>query len=121
MSAASGKAQFAAGTIKPIAFAGRKRLAEYPNVPTFAELGYPDVDANVWVGVFAPAGTPDAQIEQINRDIQAVLHDPAFIAANVAARGYEVAGLGPREFAQYIAGELVSRAELVRVSGAKLE
>jgi len=121
MSAASGKTHLAAGTIKAIAYAGKKRVAEYPNVPTFAELGYPEVDANVWVGVFAPAGTPEAHIEQMNRDIQAVLHDPQFNAAQVTGRGYDVAGLSPREFAKYIADELVSRAELVRVSGAKLD
>jgi tripartite-type tricarboxylate transporter receptor subunit TctC len=121
MAASSSRTHLVAGTIKPIAYAGKKRLAEYPNVPTFAELGYPEVDANVWVGVFAPAGTSDAQIEQINRDIQAVLHDAEFNAAQVAGRGYDIAALGPREFARYIADELVSRAELVRVSGAKLD
>ncbi len=121
MSAASAKTQLAAGTIKPIAYAGPKRLPEYPNVPTFAELGFPEVDASVWVGVFAPAGTSDAQIEQINRDIQAVLSDPQFVAAQVVDRGYEKAALGPKEFARHIADELVTRAELVRVSGAKLE
>ena len=121
MAASSSKTHLSAGTIKPIAYAGKKRLAEFPNVPTFAELGYPEVDANVWVGVFAPGGTPDSLIEQINRDVQAVLHDPQFNAAQVAGRGYDVAGLGPREFARYIAEEMVSRAELVRVSGAKLD
>ncbi len=121
MSAASAKTHLAAGTIKPIAYAGPKRLAEYPNLPTFAELGYPEVEANVWVGVFAPAGMPEAQIEQINRDIQAVLRDPQFNAAQVAGRSYDLAALGPRQFARHIADEMVSRAELVRVSGAKLE
>ena len=54
-------------------------------------------------------------------NIQAVLHDPQFNATQVVGRGYDVAGLGPREFARYIAEEMVSRAELVRVSGAKLD
>lgn len=121
ISAASAKTQLAAGTIRPIAYAGPRRLRESPAVPTFAELGYPEVDAGVWVGVFAPAGTADAQIEQINRDIQGVLNDPLFDAAQVVERGYDKAALGPREFARHIADELVSRAELVRVSGAKLE
>jgi hypothetical protein len=48
------------------------------------------------------------------------LSDPQFVATHVAGRGYEMAALGPREFARYIADEMVSRAELVRVSGAKL-
>ena len=121
MSAASAKTQLAAGTIKPIAYAGPRRLRDFPNVPTFAELGYPEVDASVWVGVFAPAGMADAQIEQINRDIQAVLADPQFDATQIVERGYDKAALGPREFARHIADELVSRAELVKVSGAKLE
>jgi len=110
-----------AGKVRLLAVAASARMPEFPNVPTFAELGYPEVDANVWVGVFAPAGTPEAHIEQMNRDIQAVLHDPQFNAAQVTGRGYDVAGLSPREFAKYIADELVSRAELVRVSGAKLD
>ena len=64
---------------------------------------------------------PDAQIEQINRDIQAVLADPQFDATQIVERGYDKAALGPREFARHIADELQSRAELVKVSGAKLE
>ncbi len=118
---ASGQGYIKAGSMKALAYAGKKRLAEFPDVPTFTELGYPEVDANVWIGVFAPAGTPDAQVQQINRDILAVISEPEFKATQIIAKGYDFTGLGPKEFANYIAGEYASRAELVKTSGAKAD
>lgn len=118
---ASIQQQLDTNLLKPIAQAGNHRLPEYPNVPTFAELGYPEVDANVWVGLFAPAAMPAAVAAKIHEDVKTVLNTPDFKASHVTARGFEVRALGGKAFSDAIAAQLTSRAELVRLSGAKVE
>lgn len=53
------------GDLKPIAVTGAERLAELPDVPTMTELGYPEVNAEFWFGLFAPAGTPDDVVDRL--------------------------------------------------------
>jgi tripartite-type tricarboxylate transporter receptor subunit TctC len=118
---ASAQGHIRAGRLKALAIGGPKRAALLPDVPTFAELGYPEVDANVWFGVLAPAGTPRAVIERIHRDLARILADPEFRAKEIAAKGYDPAGLGPDEFAAHIRRELAARERSVRVSGARAE
>lgn len=118
---ASGLPQVKAGKIKPLAISGPKRSPLIPNMPTFAEVGYPDVDANVWFGTFAPAGTPRDIVDRIHRDSLKVTVDADFRQSQVASKGYDWAGLGPEEFAAHIRKELASRRDVVRISGAKAE
>lgn len=118
---ASIQQQLSARLLKPIAHAGKQRLPDYPQVPTLGELGYPEVDANVWVGLFAPAGMPPALSARTHEDLKTVLNAPDFKASHVTARGFEVQALGGKAFSDAIAAQLKTRAELVRVSGAKAE
>ena len=118
---ASSQGLIRAGKLKPIAIGGSKRAAQLPDTPTFAELGFPDVDSNVWFGMLAPAGTPREVVERVNRDTLKLMADPGFREKEINAKGYDYAGLGPDEFRAYIAKELASRREAVRISGAKAE
>ena len=68
-----------AGQLRALAVAGPKRLEDFPGVPTLAELGVPGVDVVQWYGLFAPAGTPAAAIDRLNRALNEVLADPEVV------------------------------------------
>ena len=73
-----------------------------------------------WLGLFAPAGTPPAVVQRVSRALAAGLRDPA-IRARVQSLGYEPVGSTPEEFAAFFAAEMPRVAELVRISGARVE
>jgi len=110
-----------AGRLKALGFGGTKRAAMMPEVPTFAELGYPDVAMSVWYGLLAPAGTPRPLVERIHADVLKILQDPEFRDREMLARGYEPSGLGLDEFAALIARESAAAAVMVKISGARVE
>jgi tripartite-type tricarboxylate transporter receptor subunit TctC len=118
---ASAQPQIVAKRIKPLGYGGKTRSPLYPDIPTFAELGYPEVDANVWIGLFAPSSMPAATVNRINSAVQTILSNTDFRAQQVSARGFDRQGLGPVEFRKFIAKQLQSRAALVRTSGTKLD
>jgi tripartite-type tricarboxylate transporter receptor subunit TctC len=65
--------QIRAGKVIPIAVSSRHRVAEYPDVPTLAESGYPDLVANTWYAISGPAGVPDEIVGKLNRAVADVL------------------------------------------------
>lgn len=110
-----------AGKIKVLAFAGEQRSPFLPEVPTFDELGYPDVDAYAGYSLFAPVGTPREIVARIQRDSARVLSEPDFRDKNVIAKGYKLVASSPEEFAAYLRKDNESRAKAVKLSGAKAE
>jgi tripartite-type tricarboxylate transporter receptor subunit TctC len=110
-----------AGRIKPIAIGGAKRSALLPQVPTFAELGYPEVETHAWFGFFVPAGSPKEAISRIHSDVKRILDDPDFRQKQLIDKGYEVVGSSPDDFTSYIKKDSESRARAVKISGAKAE
>src|SRR6185436_5911363 len=62
-----------AGRIKALAIGGAQRSPLLPQVPTFAELGYPEVETHAWFGLFVPAGAPRAAVEKISNDARRVI------------------------------------------------
>ena len=72
----SSLAEVRAGTLRALATTASKRIAVLPNVPTVREMGYPALEAEGWNGVFAPAKTPKAIIERLNREIVAAVRHP---------------------------------------------
>jgi tripartite-type tricarboxylate transporter receptor subunit TctC len=111
----------AAKRVKVLAYSGTKRTPLMPDVPTFAEVGYPGVDISVWYGVLATGGTPRAIVDKIHGDITKVMADPEFREKEMMSKAYEPSGLGPDEFAAHIRRELAARAEVVKISGAKVD
>ncbi len=73
-------AHIAAGKLRPLAAWGAKRLPSMPNVPTFLELGYKDVEFYIWAGLFAPKGTPDAAMKALRAAAKTAAADPDFVA-----------------------------------------
>lgn len=117
----SARAHIASKRIKAIAYGGKTRAAAYPQVPTMSELGFPEVDANVWVGLFAPANLPSQWVGKINRDVLTVLTDADFRAREIEGKSYDFAGLGPEDFKKHIRQESHSRKQTLKTSGATLE
>jgi tripartite-type tricarboxylate transporter receptor subunit TctC len=113
--------QLKAGRIKAIAIGGAQRSPLLPQVPTFRELGYPEVETHAWFGFFLPAGSPPDAVARIHRDTKAILEEPEFRQKQLIDKGYEVIGSSPEEFAAYIRKDSESRARAVKISGAKAE
>ena len=89
------------GRLIPIALADSKRIGTMPNVPTIAELGYPNVRFDNWFGIAAPKGTPAPVIAQLNGVLQQIGHDTAFLA-RITEMGFQPTIQGPKEFAALI-------------------
>jgi tripartite-type tricarboxylate transporter receptor subunit TctC len=110
-----------AGRIKPIAIGGAKRSPLLPQVPTFAELGYPEVETHAWFGLFVPAGSPREAVARIYRDTKKILDESDFKQKQLIEKGYEVVGSSPEDFVNYLKNDSESRGRAVRISGAKAE
>ena len=76
MTYSSALGQIRAGKVIPLAVSSKARVAEYPNVPTLADSGYPDLVANTWYALSGPAGLPDEIVQKINRAVAEVLALP---------------------------------------------
>jgi tripartite-type tricarboxylate transporter receptor subunit TctC len=110
-----------AGRIKALAIGGAKRSPLLPEVPTFGELGFPEVETHAWFGLFLPAGAPQEAVTRIYRDSKKIVDEPDFRDKQLIAKGYEVVGSSPQEFASYIKTDSANRARAVKISGAKAE
>ena len=89
-------------------------------MPTTAEAGFPRFVATGWQGIVAPAGTPAAIVARLNGDIGRALNNPEF-RDKLIAQGSDPAPGTPEQFGAFIKSEIAKWAEVVRVSGAKLE
>ena len=118
---ASGMGPLKAGRIKAIAIGGKNRSPLLPQVPTFAELGYPEVETHAWFGLFLPAGSPKEAVARIHTDVRRILDDPEFRQKQLIDRGYEALGSSPEEFSRFITADREKRGQAVRISGAKAE
>jgi len=118
---ATSSAPLKAGRIKALAIGGAQRSPLFPQVPTFAELGYPEVETHAWFGLFLPAGSPREALARIHQDAVRILEEPEFRQKQLIDRGYEVVGSDPQAFAAYIRKDSESRGHAVRISGAKAE
>lgn len=106
--------------LKPLAIASEKRSPQMPNVPTLAELGIPGVDAGVWFGAVAKAGTPSSAIDSLNSALNKALQDPE-IVKRFADQGMQAFPSTPSEFGSFMQAELNKWTPLVKASGASVE
>jgi tripartite-type tricarboxylate transporter receptor subunit TctC len=88
------------GSLRAIAVSGPRRFAALPDTATFAEQGFDDpaFAVRAWIGLLAPARTPPAVVNLLQRELSVVVHQPA-VRADLAERGFESAGNTPGEFA----------------------
>ncbi len=107
-----------AGKLRALAVLSDKRLAGLPDVPTSAEAGLPGVEAVVWNGIFAPAGTPRPVIDVLHRELVKAYNAPD-IKAQVEATGSYVVADTPEEFAAFIRAEVAKWGKVGRAAGIK--
>jgi tripartite-type tricarboxylate transporter receptor subunit TctC len=105
-----------AGKLRALAVAATQRSALAADLPTFAELGYPDLVAGTWYGVLAPQHTPQGIIERLNRAIVAALRDK-ITHDQITAVGVEPMTSTPQEFAQFIQSEMVKWGRVMQRAG----
>jgi tripartite-type tricarboxylate transporter receptor subunit TctC len=108
------------GALKAIAVTARDRSAKLPDVPTSREAGYPDVEAGIWYGLVAPAGTPKDVVEKLNAAFVQALRDPA-ATGKLEAIGLQVIGDKPDGFRDFIQGESERMKSTVQRSGATIQ
>jgi tripartite-type tricarboxylate transporter receptor subunit TctC len=106
------------GKLKPLAVSSEKRVAALPDVPTFAESGFPGVVDDTWIGLLAPAGTPPAVIQKVNEAINRMLATPD-VRERLSAMAFEPVGGTPQQFADYIKTETVKWGKIVRDGNIK--
>ena len=102
------------------ACAGRVRLAVLPNVPTLEELGVRGMLASAWYGIMAPAGTPRAIVERLNKETNAALQSPGS-RKQLIDFGAEMGSRSAEDFAAFALAESKHHESIVAISGAKME
>ena len=116
----TGAALFDSGRIRPLAIASDRRMPPYPEIPTLAELGYPDTEIYAWQGALVPAGTPDAVVERLSTAIATAVNDPA-VVARLRQLGVEPRGTTPAEFRRTIEAEAATWLPLIRDLGITVD
>jgi tripartite-type tricarboxylate transporter receptor subunit TctC len=114
------QAQVKAGRVRAIAVLSDKRWPGLPEVPTTAEQGMPGLKSSVWFAVTGPAGIPPAVIERVNAETNKLLADEAF-RARVITLGAQPMGGSPADYRKLYDDEFARWAEVVKVSGAKID
>ncbi|MFN0305662.1 MAG: Bug family tripartite tricarboxylate transporter substrate binding protein [Burkholderiales bacterium] len=108
------------GRVKAIGVSSAKRDPALPDVPTFSESGAPGYIATSWTGLLAPAKTPRAIIDRLNREIVTLLADPE-VQSRYAAIGVVPGGTTPEGYAQLIRDDLAKWGKVVKDAGIKIE
>jgi tripartite-type tricarboxylate transporter receptor subunit TctC len=106
------------GRLLALAVGTRKRVTGFENIPTLAESGLPAYEWDAWSGLLAPAKTPRAIIERINRDVTRILNLPE-VQQRLIATGVEAAPTTPAQLDKLIAEQMAIASRLARAAGIK--
>ena len=109
----------ATGKIRLLAVVEKTRYAGMPDIPTIGET-VPGFEMSSWLGVFAPAGTPDAIVARLNTEIGKILSDSA-VKEKFAVLGFAAAGSTPEELANTVKSGLEVRGQLIKAAGIQQE
>lgn len=109
-----------AGKLKALGVSTAQRCAALPELPTLAEAGVKGFETSSWFGLLAPTGTPADIVNRIQQEVAKSLGAPE-LKERLLMQGAIPSGMKPAEFAAYIAAETKKWAEVVKVSGAKVD
>jgi tripartite-type tricarboxylate transporter receptor subunit TctC len=110
--------QIRAGRARGLAISAESRLADFPDIPTYREMGYPDLVATVWFSLSGPAKMPADIVERLNAEVNRALEQND-VRERLKPEGIVPARMGAREFSAYVAEELRRWGPIVKASGAK--
>ena len=108
------------GAVRPLAVTGAKRHPLLPDVPTFAEAGYPGMDALTWYGIVAPAKLPAPIVQRLNAEINKLLATPEF-RDKLSSEALETMPMTPDEFGRYIESEIAHWTRVARANNIEVE
>src|SRR3954469_9457128 len=108
------------GRLRAIGVTALRRSSALPEVPTIAEAGVPGYEMSPWIGVFAPAGTPKPVIDKLNAEINKALKLPD-VAQNLSGQALDPWISTPEEFAARLKADYEKYAQLIKVTGARVE
>lgn len=109
-----------AGKINALAVSSATRSPALPHVPTVADAGVAGFDAATWYPILAPARTPAALVEKLNRQLVAIVNSRE-LREQLLQSGVEPIGSSPAQLASHIKSELVKWAKVIQVSGARID
>jgi len=109
--------QVKAGKLKALAVTGLRRSAIAPEVPSVAELGYPQLESLAWIGLLAPAGTPAEIVNRLQGEGAKAMRAPE-TRELLGKQGFDVVAGTPAEFSAWIRAEQAKWSKVIRASGA---
>ena len=118
MSLTSAAEQIKSGKARALAVSSTSRVPDFPDVPTFAELGYPELTATIWFSLSGPAGMPQDIVQRLNTEVRRILQLPE-VLQGLRPEGIEPGNLDPKAFTAFVAAELKRWALVIRASGAQ--
>jgi tripartite-type tricarboxylate transporter receptor subunit TctC len=107
-----------AGRMKGLALTALKRSEQAPEIPSVAELGYPQLESLAWIGMLAPAKTPQEIVDRLANETQRILHEPE-ARKTLSNLGFDVVGSSPAEFRKFQHAEIDKWGKVIRATGAK--
>jgi tripartite-type tricarboxylate transporter receptor subunit TctC len=113
--------QARAGKVRALAFSGKRRAPQLPNVATMQELGFKEFEVSSWQGVIAPAGTPRPVIDRLHREVVKALKMPDVIERLATQGGNELVGNTPDEYARVIRDEIANYARLIQSANIRIQ
>jgi tripartite-type tricarboxylate transporter receptor subunit TctC len=117
---ASAAAQLPGGRLRPLATTAARRIPRLPDLPTMAEAGFPGNETYAWMGVVAPAATPDAAVARLNAALAAAV-GVAEVRRRLGELGVEPLSGPPECFREAIAREAAARLPLIHALGLSLD
>jgi tripartite-type tricarboxylate transporter receptor subunit TctC len=112
--------QIRSGGLRAIAIGAPERAPTAMDVPTTTELGMPELQAENWYGMVAPAGTPAPIVERLNQIATEAMHDPD-VKKKLAIQGATLAGDSPAHFHAFIESEIARWAKVIKDAGVVTE
>jgi tripartite-type tricarboxylate transporter receptor subunit TctC len=108
------------GKLRALAVSSPTRMADFPDVPTFAEIGHGGATMMPWWGMMAPAGTPQPVIARLTKELQTMSSDPA-VRERLKSTFVQVDFVGPDEFAKRIEAETALYGGIIRAASIKMQ
>ncbi|MEQ1774039.1 MAG: tripartite tricarboxylate transporter substrate binding protein [Burkholderiales bacterium] len=113
--------QLKAGKVRGLAFTGKRRAPQFPDIATMEELGFKGFEVSSWQGVITTAGTPKAAVDRLYKETAKALKMQDVIDRLATQGGNELVGSRPDQYAQLIKDEIVKYAKIIKDAGIKLE
>jgi tripartite-type tricarboxylate transporter receptor subunit TctC len=120
MAGSAPMANIRAGKFRALAVSSSRRLPQLPDVPTLGELGYSGMEDYTWVGIFAPAGTPNDVLQKLNGAVVQIANSPE-IKKRFEAVAFDVTAAPLGETSDYLKSEVAKWAKVVKDTGARVD